>query len=66
VAWAHRRALRRAFTLLYLSGLTVSAAVDAIASELAGDPYVAQMLEFLRGGEHKRGIVRWTRESRSG
>jgi UDP-N-acetylglucosamine acyltransferase len=65
VALAHRRALRRAFTLLYLSHLTVSAAVDAIASELGEDPYVAEMLEFLRGGEHKRGIVRWTRETHS-
>jgi len=61
----HRRALRRAFTLLYLRGLTVSAAVEAIATELGDDPYVAHLLEFLRSGSHNRGIVRWTRESRS-
>ena len=57
----HRRALRRAFALLYLRGLTVSAAVEAIAAELADDPYVAHLLEFLRSGAHNRGFVRWTR-----
>ena len=61
----HRRALRRAFALLYLRGLTVSAAVDAIAAELGDDPYVTHLLEFLRSGSHNRGIVRWAKESRS-
>lgn len=62
----HRRALRRAFTLLYLRGLTVSAAAAAIAAELGDDPYVAYLIEFLRSGSHQRGIVRWTRDSHSG
>ena len=60
----HRRALRRAFSLLYLRGLTVSAAVEAIGAELADDPYVTHLLEFLRSGSHKRGFVRWTKENR--
>lgn len=64
LASAHRRALRLAFSLLYLRGLTVSAAVEAIAAQVAGDPCVAHLLEFLRSGSHNRGIVRWTRESR--
>jgi UDP-N-acetylglucosamine acyltransferase len=61
----HRRALRRAFTLLYMRGLTVPAAVEVIAADLGEDPYVAHLLAFLKGGTHNRGIVRWTRESRS-
>jgi UDP-N-acetylglucosamine acyltransferase len=61
----HRRALRRAFTLLYLRGLTVSAAVEAIAAELGDDPYITHLLEFLRSGSHNRGFVRWTRDSHS-
>lgn len=59
----HRRAIRRAFTLLYLSRLTVPVAVDAIASELGEDPYVAHLVAFMRSGEHHRGFVRWTREN---
>lgn len=62
---AHRRALRRAFTLLYLRALTVSAAAQEIAAELGADPYIAHLLEFLRSGSHKRGFVRWTRDSHS-
>ncbi len=65
LAQPHRRALRRAFALLYLRGLPVSAAAQAIAAELGGDPYVMHLLEFLRSGSHKRGIVRWTRENPS-
>jgi UDP-N-acetylglucosamine acyltransferase len=61
----HRRAIRRAFTLLYLSRLTVPAAVDAIASEVGEDPYVAHLIAFMRSGEHQRGFVRWTRENPS-
>lgn len=57
----HRRALRRAFSLLYLRGLTFPAAVEAMAAELGDDPYVAHMLAFLRSGAHGRGFVRWTR-----
>jgi len=60
----HRRALRRAFSLLYLRGLGVPAAVEAIAAELGEDLYVRHLLDFLRSGSHKRGFVRWTRENR--
>jgi len=65
VAQVHRRALRHAFTLLYMRGLTVSAAVETIAAETGEDPYVAYLLDFLRSGAHRRGFVRWTRESLS-
>ena len=65
IAQASRRALRHAFSLLYMRGLTVSAAVDAIAAEAGEDPYVTHLLAFLKGGAHHRGIVRWTRESLS-
>jgi UDP-N-acetylglucosamine acyltransferase len=65
LAEAHRRALRRAFTLLYLRGLTVSAAAAAIEDELGADPYVGHLLEFLRTGSHKRGYVRWAKENHS-
>lgn len=59
---AHRRALKRAFTLLYRSRLPVSRAVQQMEDELGGDPYVRVMIEFIRGGAHERGIIRWSRE----
>lgn len=58
----HRAALKRAFALLYRSGLSVPTALARIEAALGDDPYVAQMIEFVRGGSHERGIVRWARE----
>lgn len=60
-----RRALRRAFALLYRSGLGVSAALEHLTGELGEDPHVAQIVAFIRGGDHDRGIVRWVGEKSS-
>lgn len=60
---SHRAALKRAFTLLFGSGLAVSSAVKRMEAELGDDPFVQTMLEFIRGGSHERGIVRWARET---
>lgn len=61
----HRRMLKRAFALLYRSGLPVSAGLRRIESELGDDPYVREMMEFINQGSHERGIVRWAREKSS-
>ncbi len=59
---AHRRALKRAFTLLYRSRFPVSRAVQQMEDELGTDPYVRLMIEFIQTGTHDRGIIRWSRE----
>lgn len=61
VAPAHRSALKRAFSLLYRSGLARTAALSRLEAELGDDAYVRAMIEFIRGSQ-KRGIVRWARE----
>ena len=50
-----RRALKRAFRLLYRSGLNTSQALRAIRSELAGDDHVAQLVAFFESS--KRGTT---------
>lgn len=62
VAPAHRAALKRAFLILYRSGLPVRGALARMEAELGEDPFVAEMITFIRAGSHDRGIVRWTRE----
>jgi len=57
----HRRALKRAFVLLYRSGLSVPTALTRIEGELGRDPYVQSMVAFIRDSQ-KRGIVRWAKE----
>ena len=58
----HRRALKRAFVLLYRSGLSVPTALTRIEGELGRDPYVQSMVAFIRDSQ-KRGIVRWAKEN---
>lgn len=57
----HRTVLKKAFALLYRSGLSVSTALSRLQSEYGRDPYVADMVEFIRASE-KRGIIRWVHE----
>lgn len=59
---SHRRALKRAFVLLYRSGLSVPTALARMESEVGRDPYVQSMLAFIRDSQ-KRGIVRWAKET---
>lgn len=65
VAPAHRRALKQAFTLLFRSGLTVSRAMERLEADLGADPFVAEVIAFVRSGSHERGIVRWAGETSS-
>lgn len=58
---AHRTALKRAFVLLFRTGLAVPTALERMESELGGDPYVRAMIDFVRAS-HQRGIVRWAKE----
>jgi UDP-N-acetylglucosamine acyltransferase len=58
----HRTMLKRAFMILYRSQLAVSSAVRRMEAELGGDPYVRELIDFIRGSE-KRGIIRWSRET---
>jgi len=58
---SHRSALKRAFVLLYRSGLSVPTALARLEAELGADPYVQSMITFIRGSQ-KRGIVRWAKE----
>src|SRR5256885_15162296 len=53
--------LKRAFMLLYRSRLGVSTALARMDAELGSDPYVREMIDFIRGGQ-KRGISRCTKE----
>jgi len=57
----HRTMLKRAFMLLYRSRLGVSTALARMEAELGTDPYVVEMIEFIRGSQ-ERGIIRWTKE----
>ncbi len=61
----HWRALKRAFSLLFRGGLAVSTALERLQAELGSDPYVAQIITFVRAGGHDRGIVRWVGETSS-
>lgn len=61
----HRRALKRAFMLLYRSGLSLSTGVQRIENELGDDPYVRELIEFIATGSHERGMVRWAGETSS-
>ncbi len=58
----NRTMIKRAFMLLYRSRLAVSTAVSRIESELADDPFVREMVEFIRGSQD-RGIIRWAKDS---
>src|SRR3989454_249395 len=57
----HRTMLKRAFMLLYRSRLGVSTALARMEAELGTDPYVVEMIEFIRGSQ-ERGIIRLTKE----
>jgi UDP-N-acetylglucosamine acyltransferase len=57
----HRTMLKRAFMILYRSRLAVSSAVRRMEAELGDDPYVRELIDFIRRSE-KRGIIRWSRE----
>lgn len=61
VGAVHRTALKRAFVILYRSGLSVPTALARMDAELGGDAYVQAMIAFIRASE-KRGIVRWAKE----
>ena len=61
VSPVHRTMLKRAFMLLYRSRLGVSTALGRMDAELGSDPYVREMIEFIRGSQ-ERGIIRWTKE----
>jgi len=61
----HRAALKRAFVILYRSGLSVSRALARLEAEWGTDPFVAELIAFIRSGSHKRGIVRWNRDRSS-
>jgi len=45
--------------------LAVPTALARMDAELGADPYVREMLEFLSGGTHRRGIVPWSRQAPS-
>lgn len=62
---ANRRALKRAFVLLYRSGLSVPTSLKRIEVELGDDPYVRELIAFIATSSHERGIVRWARETSS-
>ncbi len=57
VAPVHRTMIKRAFMLLYRSGLALSTALGRVEAELGDDPYVREMVDFIRAGS-ERGIVR--------
>lgn len=61
----HRAALKRAFALLFRSGLAVSTALGRLETDLGDDPYVSQIITFIRAGSHERGMVRWAGEKSS-
>lgn len=61
----HREAIKQAFALLYRQRLAVPTALARMDAELGADPYVREMLEFLSGGTHRRGIVPWSRQAPS-
>src|SRR2546427_4030543 len=48
------------YTTLFRS-LGVSTALARMEAELGTDPYVVEMIEFIRGSQ-ERGIIRWTKE----
>ncbi|HET8577299.1 MAG TPA: acyl-ACP--UDP-N-acetylglucosamine O-acyltransferase [Methylomirabilota bacterium] len=55
IAAPGRRQVQAAFRILYRSGLAPGSAVKRLKEELAGDPLVAKLVEFIEGS--KRGIV---------
>lgn len=57
-----RTVLKRAFAILYRSGLSVRRALARLEADYGTDPMVEELIAFIRGGDHKRGIVRWTRD----
>lgn len=58
-----RLAVKRAFTLLYRSGLNVSQAVDRMKQEAAGGP-AAEFTAFIESS--KRGLCAWSGRAREG
>lgn len=62
VSAADRITLRRAFRILYQSGLGMGAAVQALEAELGHHPLVRELIAFLRAArERERGVIRWER-----
>ncbi|MDQ7819741.1 MAG: acyl-ACP--UDP-N-acetylglucosamine O-acyltransferase [Armatimonadota bacterium] len=57
----HRTMIKRAFMLLYRSGLALPTALGRVEAELGDDPYVREMVEFIRASSD-RGIVRGARD----
>ncbi|MGH2398519.1 MAG: hypothetical protein ACRDF6_01640 [bacterium] len=51
--------------MLFRSGLAVPTALDRLEADLTDDPYVSQIIAFIRSGSHERGIVRWAGEKSS-
>ena len=62
---AQRTILKRVFVILYRSGLSVRRALARLEAEYGTEPMVKELIAFIRGGDHKRGIVRWTRDKSS-
>jgi UDP-N-acetylglucosamine acyltransferase len=60
---AHRNALKQAFALLYRHRLSLPTALARMDAELGSDPFVREMVVFLTGGTHRRGIVPWSGET---
>jgi UDP-N-acetylglucosamine acyltransferase len=56
----HIHPLKRAFTLLYKSGLTTPGALQRIETELADDPLCLELVHFIRASEH--GITSYSDE----
>jgi UDP-N-acetylglucosamine acyltransferase len=55
IGTAGRRQVQAAFRILYRSGLAPGSALKRLKEELAGDPLVARLVEFVESS--KRGIV---------
>lgn len=62
VSEGSRRALRRAYGKLVLSGLSLAAALDDLGAD-AADPYVAELVDFIRTS--RRGVIRRPRTRRA-
>jgi UDP-N-acetylglucosamine acyltransferase len=56
----HRTMLKRAFMLLYRSGLAVKTALARVEAEVGDDAYVRELVTFIRASQ--RGIIRWAHE----
>lgn len=59
-----RTRLKRAFNLLWFSGLNTTQAIEAVQAELGSDPYVDELVDFVL--HSKRGIRKSSRASKAG